>query len=137
MSPGIRTTLIWFGVTYAFYCLEKYLMAKNGRGIIHGWLTDKVDKGWTQEEYYARIEGARQTTKEHYEFSQRPIIRTNHPEYFPPPPSPLVPCLFGPVCLAPVAVTPHVRFVGVGSGDCVLVWLFGFGRSFSKERIRY
>ena len=107
MSPGIRTTLIWFGVTYAFYCLEKYLMAKNGRGIIHGWLTDKVDKGWTQEEYYARIEGARQTTKEHYEFSQRPIIRTNHPEY--PPPPPFTPFLW-----------PHVRFLG----SVVLVWLF-------------
>lgn len=127
MSPGIRTTLIWFGVTYAFYCLEKYLMAKNGRGIIHGWLTDKVDKGWTQEEYYARIEGARQTTKEHYEFSQRPIIRTNHPEYAPFTPFPLVP-----VCLAHVEVTLHVRFVGLGSGDCVLVWLFWGGMSLFK-----
>jgi hypothetical protein len=107
-------------------------MAKNGRGIIHGWLTDKVDKGWTQEEYFARIEGARQATKEHYEFSQRPIIRTNHPEYVPFILSPL-----GPVCLAPVAVSPHVRFVGVGSRDCVLGWLFGFGWSFSKDRMGY
>jgi len=133
MSPGIRTTLIWFGVTYAFYCLEKYLMAKNGRGIIHGWLTDKVDKGWTQEEYYARIEGARQTTKEHYEFSQRPIIRTNHPEY-----GPLVPRLLGPlfpVCLAPRA---GERVVGAGSGDCVLVWLFWcVGLDVAFQRIGY
>lgn len=133
MSPGIRTTLIWFGVTYAFYCLEKYLMAKNGRGIIHGWLTDKVDKGWTQEEYYARIEGARQTTKEHYEFSQRPIIRTNHPEYFPPPP--FTPCplfvwprLFGPSGSDSPRPVCWSGFWGLCSGVAVWVWTELFKR---------
>ena len=84
MTPGILTTMIIFGGAYAFYTYENYLIAKNGRGIIHGWLTDKVADGWDPEEYHAAIEDARQRTKQHYELSQRPIVRTIYPEYGPP-----------------------------------------------------
>lgn len=36
-----------------------------------------------QDEYLAQIEETRQVTKAHYNLAQRPIYRTNYPEYVP------------------------------------------------------
>src|SRR5579859_4103974 len=90
MTRGIITTMALFGAAYALYSYETYLIRKSGHGIIHGWLTDKIEDGWERDEYLARIEGARQSMKQHYELSQRPIIRTNYPEYTPLPLPPFV-----------------------------------------------
>jgi hypothetical protein len=87
MTPGITTTLILFGALYAFYALERSVAKKNdGVGVLHS-IIERLDrkraaKEMSPETYFAMIEEARQRTKEHYEFSQGPVYRTNYPEYF-------------------------------------------------------
>jgi hypothetical protein len=86
MTRGITRTLTLFGALYAFYSLERSVARKNdGVGILHS-IIERLDRKRaaneiSSETYFAMIEDARQRTKEHYEFSQSPVYRTNYPEY--------------------------------------------------------
>ena len=65
-----------------FYLFDKRVAARNdGYGIMQ-WIGDKTfEKGVPPEVFSAMIEETRQQTKEHYELSQRPIVRISYPEY--------------------------------------------------------
>jgi hypothetical protein len=86
MTPGVIKSLVLTGGLYLFYTLDRSVAKKNdGMGIIHS-LVERLDRKrasteMTPEEYFAMIESARQRTKEHHESSQRPIYRSNYPEY--------------------------------------------------------
>ena len=65
-----------------FYLFDKRVAARNdGCGIMQ-WIDDKTfEKGVSPEVFSAMIEETRQQTKEHYELTQRPIVRISYPEY--------------------------------------------------------
>ncbi|SRR5579859_3338410 len=84
MTPGIRMTLTILAISFGLIKLELYIQETTGKGLLHGWFKELIIMDEAQDEYLAHVEQSRQMTKAHYNLSQRPIYRTNYPEYVPP-----------------------------------------------------
>jgi hypothetical protein len=83
MSPGILRSMALIGGFYLLYLYDRRVADRNnGVGIIKAFGNKVWQEGEDPMVTKALMEEKRQALMQHFEMSQRPIVRLSHPEYF-------------------------------------------------------